>query len=144
MAQPVRFNGSIALAALCALSIGLSAFRCAHVVNADVFAKAADAVKAEHEPNDLVVVLPYSQMTPRLLLPGYDLIELRNVDTGRLKDYGRIWLFDIDAIGRSQDQVDAVMSVGSSSAIVDEGHLRLVRVDIKEPRDTQHRMPWRR
>ena len=122
----------------------LSIVRCSHVVPREVFAKAADIVRAEHQADDLVVVLPYSQMTPRLLLPGIALIELQTIEPDRFRDYKRVWLFDVGAVGRSQKDVDAVQSAGAVTELLNAHGLRLVRIEVENPRDPPQRGAWRR
>lgn len=114
------------------------------MVSREVFVKAAEIVRREHGADDLVVVLPYSQMTPRLLLGDLEVIELRTVDPSRFADYRRVWLFDVAAVGRSERDVAAVESSGTSTVMMDDGGLRLVRIDITAPRDPPLRRPWRR
>ena len=119
--------------AACIASLGLNAVRRAHVSSPEAFALVAEKVRAEYRAGDLIVVVPFHQSTPRLLLGDLPLVEPRSFTPETLRQHERLLLVSVHAIGGRADLVHDIESLGRVTEIAKEDGVRFARIDVTAP-----------
>jgi hypothetical protein len=121
----------VLIIAACVASVVLGALRRAHMSSPEAFAAIAEKVRAQYRPGDLIVVVPFHQSTPRLLLGDLPLVELRSFTPQTLQRHERLLLVSVDAIGGRADLVHDVESLGAVTDIAKMDGVRFARIDVR-------------
>jgi hypothetical protein len=117
----------------CVASLVLGAVRRAHVSSRAAFEQIAEQVRAEYRQGDLIVVVPFHQSTPRLLLGDLPLVEPRIFEPLALQTHERLLLVSVDAIGGRADLVHDIESLGAVTEIAKADGVRFARIDVATP-----------
>lgn len=129
---PARTHLVIIIVA-CVAALVLGAMRRAHVASHAAFVAIAEAVRKEYRDGDLIVVVPFHQSTPRLLLGDLPLIEPRAFEAEELRMHQRLLLVSVAAIGGRADLLQAIESLGRVSEVAKEDGVRFAIIDVDSP-----------
>lgn len=121
----------VLILAVCALSIVLSAVRCAHVAAQADFEAVADAVRGAYRDGDLVVVVPFHQAVPRTLLGDLPLIEPRKVEPEMLRMHARLLVIAVDGFGLGSLD-DELFALGEVTPLAAHGDVSASVVTVRE------------